>query len=193
MKSWIADLRISAILTFLLVVLCCGIYPALVWGIARSAGSLMYENGNIVGSRLIGQPFSGPGYFHPRPSAAGKGYDATASGGTNLGPLSKKLTEDVRRRVIAYRQENGMSKDALVPADAVTSSASGLDPDISVANARLQTQRVAEARHSSVEIVMYMVKRHTRGRTFGLLGEPRVNVLELNLNLDRRFGKGGTP
>jgi K+-transporting ATPase ATPase C chain len=199
MKSWIADLRISILLTLILVVLCCGIYPALVWGVAhlafpeKAAGSLVHENGKLVGSRLIGQQFSSPAYFHPRQSAAGSGYDATASGGTNLGPLSKKLIEDVRRRVIAYRQENSLSKDAPVPADAVTSSASGLDPHISVENARLQAGRVAEARHASVEVVMNMVKRHTRGRTFGLLGEPRVNVLELNLDLDRRFGKGGHP
>lgn len=198
MKSWLTDLRISIHLTLILVVICCGIYPALVWGFARlafpekAAGSLIHENGKIVGSRLIGQRFSNPAYFHPRPSAAGKGYDATASGGTNLGPLSKKLIEDVRLRVTAYRQENGLSKDAPVPADAVTSSASGLDPDISIENARLQAQRVAKARHVSKEIIMNLVAQHAMGRTFGLLGEPRVNVLELNLDLDREFGKGGT-
>ncbi len=199
MKSWIADLRISIILTLILAVLCCGIYPALVWGVAHIAfpekadGSLVHEDGKIVGSRLIGQQFSSPAYFHPRPSAAGKGYDAAASGGTNLGPLSKKLIEDVRRRVIEYRRENGLSNDAPVPADAVTSSASGLDPDVGVENARLQANRVAEARRVSKEEVMNLVQRHTRGRTFGLLGEPRVNVLELNLDLDRRLGRESAP
>jgi len=199
MKSWIADLRISVVLTLILIVVCCGIYPVLVWGIARLAfperatGSLVYENGKIVGSRLIGQPFSSPGYFHTRPSAAGSGYDATASGGTNLGPLSKKLIDDVRRRVIEYRKENALSADVPVPADAVTSSASGLDPDVSVENARLQAQRVAEARHVSKEVVTNLVAQHARGRTFGLLGELRVNVLVLNLELDRRFGKRDVP
>ena len=199
MKKWLVDFRLSVILTLILIVLCCGIYPALVWGIARlvfpekAAGSLVYENGNLVGSRLIGQSFSGPAFFHPRPSAAGKGYDAAASGGTNLGPLSKILIDDVRRRVIEYRQENGLSKDAPVPADAVTSSASGLDPDVSVENACLQAQRVARSRHISDQDVLRLIALHTQGRDLGLFGEPRVNVLELNLDLDRRFGKGGPP
>ena len=195
MKKWLIDFRLSVILTLILVVLCCGIYPALVWGIARlafpekAAGSLIYENGKIVGSRLIGQGFSNPAYFHPRPSAAGSGYDATASGGTNFGPLSKKLIDDVQRRVIEYRQENTLSKDEPVPADAVTSSASGLDPDISIANARLQTGRVARERHISDQDVLRLLALHTQGRDLGLFGEPRVNVLVLNLELDHRFGK----
>jgi len=195
MKKWLIDFRLSVILTLILVVVCCGIYPALVWGFARlafpekAAGSLIYENGKIVGSRLIGQGFSNPAYFHPRPSAAGSGYDATASGGTNFGPLSKKLIEDVQRRVGGYRLENSLPKDTPVPADAVTSSGSGLDPDISLANARLQTGRVARERHVPDQAVLGLLALHTQGRDLGLFGEPRVNVLALNLELDHQFGK----
>lgn len=197
MKQWIVDLRLSVMLTLILIVACCGIYPALVWGIAhvvfpgKADGSLIYENGKIVGSSLIGQGFSEPAYFHPRPSAAGTGYDGASSGGTNLGPLSKKLLEDVKRCIVEYRQENGLSADAPVSADAVTCSASGLDPDISVENARLQTGRVARARHVSDQDVLRLLALHMQGRDLELFGEARVNVLALNLDLDHHFGKAG--
>jgi len=189
----LADLRASVVATLLLVVLCCGAYPLVVWGIARAAfpgksgGSLLEEGDNVVGSSLIGQGFKGPAYFHPRPSAAGQGYDAANSGGTNLGPTSKRLIEEVRNRVAAFRIENGLPPDAMVPADAVTASASGLDPHISLANAMLQTSRVAAARGMNKEDVLKKVRAHAEGRTLGILGEPRVNVLMLNLDLDGKL------
>jgi K+-transporting ATPase ATPase C chain len=140
-----------------------------------------------VGSSLLAQGFTAPKYFHPRPSAAGQGYDAVNSGGTNLGPTSKKLIEDVKQRVADYRTENGLAPNARVPADAVTSSASGLDPHISVRNALLQAARVAKARGIGEKDVLAKVGAHTEGRTLGLLGEPRVNVLTLNLSLDGKM------
>jgi K+-transporting ATPase ATPase C chain len=137
-----------------------------------------------VGSSFLSQVFTDPKYFHPRPPAAGQGYDATLSGGSNLGPLSKNLLEAVKQRVQDYRTENNLSPDAPVPSDAVTASGSGLDPHISVANALLQAGRVAKARNLTVELVMEKINTHTEGRTLGILGEPRVNVLMLNLDLD---------
>lgn len=184
------ELRASLLLTLLLVILCCGLYPLVVWGLARGAfprqanGSLVEVNGKIIGSALLAQGFSSPAYFHPRPSAAGQGYDAAGSSGTNLGPTSKKLAEDVKKRVADYRAENGLPADAQVPADAVTSSASGLDPHIGVENARLQAGRVAKARGLSREEVLRRVAAHTEARSLMMLGEPRVNVLLLNLDLD---------
>ena len=144
MKNLIAQLRISLTATLFLAVLLCGIYPLVVWLLAqglfpaKANGSLVMGNGKILGSSLISQGFTAPKYFHPRPSAAGQGYDATSSGGSNLGPTSKKLVETVRQRVDEYRSENNLPPDALVPADAVTASASGLDPHISLKNALLQ-------------------------------------------------------
>jgi K+-transporting ATPase ATPase C chain len=199
MKSLIADLKHSLVLMLLLAVLCCALYPLAVWGIARGAfasqaeGSLIVENSAVVGSKLIAQRFVSPEYFHPRPSAAGEGYDAAASGGSNLGPLSKALIETVGKRVADYRKENGLADSVPIPADAVTSSASGLDPHISPANARLQASRVARVRGVPLESVLGLLAQHTAGRTFGFFGEPRVNVLELNLDLDGRFGKGRHP
>jgi K+-transporting ATPase ATPase C chain len=190
MKNMIAELRTSLVVTLLLIVLCCGIYPLVVWAIAQGVfprqanGSLIEAKGKIVGSSLLAQGFAGPAYFHPRPSAAGQGYDAASSSGTNLGPTSKKLIEAVQQRVADYRAENGLPPDALVPADAVTSSASGLDPHISVENARLQAGRVAKARGLSGEEVLRKIAVHTEGRSLMILGEPRVNVLVLNLDLD---------
>jgi K+-transporting ATPase ATPase C chain len=193
MKDYISQLRISLMATLSLAILLCGIYPLLVWIVGQGLfprnanGSLIVRKGTVMGSSLLSQGFTDPRYFHPRPSAAGQGYDAAGSGGSNLGPTSKKLVDGVRQRVANYRIENGLGPDAMVPADAVTASASGLDPHISVKNALLQARRVAKARNLTVELVMEKVRAHTEGRTFGILGEPRVNVLMLNLALDGRL------
>ena len=167
------------------------VYPLAVTGIAqvtmsdRADGSLVERDGTVVGSSLIGQSFTAPEYFHPRPSAAGTdGYDAMASGGSNLGPSSADLIAAVGERVAAYRAENGLADDVPVPADAVTTSGSGLDPHISIANARLQTRRVADERGLSVDRVEELVDANTDGRALGILGQPGVNVLGLNLALD---------
>ena len=190
MKGWLAELRSSVLAVAVLAIIVGGIYPLTSWGLAqtlfpgRANGSLVKLNGRVIGSSLIGQQFQSPAYFHPRPSAAGDGYDAARSGGTNLGPLSKALAEAVRARAAAYRAENGLPADAAVPADAVTASGSGLDPHISPENARIQARRVAQARGLSEAEVLRQVKASTDGRTFGVLGEPRVNVLLLNLSLD---------
>lgn len=191
MKDLITQLRISLKATLFLAVLLCGIYPLVVWLLAQGLfptnanGSLVMGNGKILGSSLISQGFTGPKYFHPRPSAAGQGYDATRSGGSNLGPTSRKLVETVRQRVDEYRSENNLPPDALVPADAVTASASGLDPHISLKNTLLQASRVVKARGLSAEVVLKEIEHYTEGRDLGFLGEPRVNVLMLNLALDR--------
>lgn len=190
MRNFVRELRASLVLTALLAVLVCGAYPAAVrvLGLAlfpeKADGSLVKSGTRVVGSSLLAQGFSDPRYFHPRPSAAGAGYDAMSSGGSNLGPLSERLVDTVRRRAAAYRAENGLAADALVPGDAVTSSASGLDPHISVQNARLQARRVAAARGLDVDAVLSKVDKHAKGRTLGLLGRPRVNVLMLNLDLE---------
>lgn len=190
MKKLIAELRISLMATLSLAVILCGIYPLLVLVLAqglfpaKANGSLVMGNGKILGSSLISQGFTAPKYFHPRPSAAGQGYDATSSGGSNLGPTSKKLVDTVRQRVDDYRSENNLAPDAMVPADAVTASASGLDPHIGLKNALLQAARVARARGLSEDVVLKQIKLHTEGRDLGTLGEPRVNVLMLNLAMD---------
>jgi K+-transporting ATPase ATPase C chain len=193
MKPLMKELGTSVLATIALGFLLCGVYPIAVWGAAqlfpaRARGSLIENQGKLLGSELIGQGFSGEKYFHPRPSAAGNGYDAANSGGTNLGPLSQKLVDSVKERVAAYRRENGLEADAPVPADAVLSSASGLDPHISVKNAGLQSRRVAAARGMREETLKHFVAQHTEGRDLGILGEPRVNVLLLNLALDRYPG-----
>jgi K+-transporting ATPase ATPase C chain len=169
------------------------VYPLVSTGIAQVAfhdaanGSLVSDaDGTVVGSRWIGQPFTGAQYFHPRPSAAGDGYDARASSGSNLGPTNEDLLTAVADRVTAYRTENGLDGDARVPVDAVTASASGLDPHISVANARLQAPRVARERGLTLEAVLRLVDDHTDRRGLGFLGEDGVNVLQLNLALDAR-------
>jgi K+-transporting ATPase ATPase C chain len=145
---------------------------------------MVIREGKVAGSSLIAQGFTGPKYFHPRPSSAGQGYDALNSGGSNLGPTSKKLIEAVRQRVIDYRSENGLSGDALIPADAVTASASGLDPHISVKNALLQAPRVARTRGLDEKAVTKQIELYTNGRDLGILGEPGVNVFMLNIALD---------
>ncbi|MCE5334135.1 MAG: K(+)-transporting ATPase subunit C [Desulfobacteraceae bacterium] len=189
----IAELRTSLVATLLLAVLLCGVYPVVVWGVARGIflhkanGSLLYHDGRIVGSSLIGQEFKGPGYFHPRPSAAGEGYDAAASGGSNLGPTSQKLIDAVAERISGYRTENGLAENVPVPADAVTASGSGLDPHISIANAALQARRVASVRGLSEAAVHKKIEARTEGRDMGIFGEPRVNVLLLNLDLDGKL------
>jgi K+-transporting ATPase ATPase C chain len=190
MKIWLSELRHSVAAVLSLAVISCGIYPAAVWILAqglfpaKANGSLVMRSGAILGSRLIGQGFAESKYFHPRPSAAGQGYDASSSGGRNLGPTSKKLVDAVRQRIADYRAENNLSPDTIVPADAVTASASGLDPHISLKNALLQTRRVARVRGLDEKAVRKLVETYTEGRDLGILGEPRVNVLMLNLALD---------
>jgi K+-transporting ATPase ATPase C chain len=200
-------IRPALLLTLFFVVVTGVGFPVAVWALGRVAfpdqasGSLVRDaRGNVIGSALLGQTFTKPEYFHPRPSAAGSGYDAANSSGTNLGPTSDKLvngikddpaTKDVDETYLgfndlatAYREENGLAPDAVIPADAATRSASGLDPDISPANAELQVARVARARNVEAARVRQLVAAHTDGRTLGLFGEPRVNVLLLNRDLD---------
>ena len=190
MKNLLAEIRVAFIATISLVVLVCRIYPSIVWVLAQELfpaeanGSLMKRGERLTGSNLIGQQFVDPKYFHPRPSAAGSGYDAAGSGGSNLGPTSKKLVDGVKQRVLDYRAENRLVPDALVPADAVTASASGLDPHISVKNAHLQAPRVAKARDLSEKTVFREITAYTESRDLGLFGEPRVNVVKLNVALD---------
>jgi K+-transporting ATPase ATPase C chain len=188
-KQILPGLRIKLFMTVLLGV---G-YPLLVTGICRivfphaADGSLITAGGRIVGSELIGQNFRQPEYFHPRPSAAGNdGYDAASSGGSNLGPTSAKLIGRVRTSIEAFRRDNPDYRGP-VPADLLTVSASGLDPHISPDAARAQARRIALARGVALDHVTAMIAEHTEGRTFGLLGEPRINVLKLNLAMDERL------
>lgn len=166
------------------------IYPLVVTGLAqvifpkRANGQLIQKDGRTVGSRIIGQGFSGAGYFHSRPSAAGNGYDAANSGGSNLGPTNQKLMDRVKGDVASAQGDNPA---ALVPIDLVTTSASGFDPHITPAAAEFQLPRVAKERGTTVDQLHALLAKHTEDRQFGLLGEPRVNVLELNLELDERF------
>ncbi len=184
------ELIIAVLMTLVTTLLFGLIYPLVVTALAQlifsdqATGSLARDQGGrIIGSRLIGQPFSSPGYFHPRPSAAGSaGYDASASAGSNLGPTNVKLIDRIRRDLDRLRAENPM---APIPVDLVTASGSGLDPHISPAAAEFQIPRVARERRISEDELRKLVARHTEGRQFGILGEPRVNVLELNLELDR--------
>jgi K+-transporting ATPase ATPase C chain len=180
-----------AVLAFVAFTVLLGVlYPLAVTGASQllfaeqADGSLVRRDGVVVGSSLLGQAFEGDEWFHPRPSAAGDGYDGTSSSASNLGPTSPDLLDAVQQRVAAYREQNGLADDALVPVDAVTASGSGLDPDISPGNARLQAPRVARARGLPVARVLTLVREHTADRTLGFMGEPRVNVLELNLALD---------
>ena len=181
------NLRTAILMTLFTTILLGIVYPLVVTGLAQvlfpkqANGELIERNGKIIGSRLIGQGFTGAAYFHSRPSAAGNGYDAANSGGTNLGPTNQKLIARVAQDVSALQSEN---PGVPVPIDLVTTSASGLDPDISPASAEFQVPRVARERHTSMDVIRQMVRKHTQGRQFGFLGEPRVNVLELNLDLD---------
>ena len=205
LKQTVIGIRI----TIVLLLIVSGAYPLIVWGISQAVfphqanGSLVTNaSGVVVGSELLAQSFTKPEYFHSRPSAAGGGYDSTASGGTNLGPTSDKLINGIHKKLangkddpsnfdgikdlaVAYRTENGLSAGAQVPVDAVTRSASGLDPHISVANAAIQAARVAKARGVSDDDVKKLIAENTQGRSLGILGEPGVNVLTLNIALDK--------
>jgi K+-transporting ATPase ATPase C chain len=194
MKNILSDIKNTILVTIIGAVVLCGFYPVVVWGLGtvlfhhQANGSLITaKDGTVVGSDVIGQAFSDDQYFNSRPSAAGTGYDATSSGGTNLGPTSQKLRDSVKAAVDAYRKQNGLAADQLVPGDAVTSSGSGLDPDISLENAKLQIARVAKTRKMSADAVSALVAKYTEGRDLGILGEPRVNVLKLNLALDGKI------
>jgi K+-transporting ATPase ATPase C chain len=186
-------IMVRALLLLVAMTLLTGVlYPLTVTGLAQvlfsrqANGSLVYRDGKPVGSALIGQNFTGPKYFHGRPSAAGRdGYDATASGGSNLGPTNRTLIDVVAKQVNQVRSDNGLSQDSPVPADLVTASASGLDPHISPEAALLQVPRVAQARQQNEQEIRNLVKSHIEKPQFGLLGEPRVNVLLLNLALDK--------
>ena len=191
MKDIFIEIKNSVIATIIFAIILCGVYPLIVYGAGqlffpnKANGSLIEgKDRKLVGSELLGQMFSGEKYFHPRPSAAGTGYDAANSSGTNLGPTSQKLKDAVKAAVEQYRKENNLTPDVLIPADAVTSSGSGLDPHISVRNAQLQTGRVAKARSRDENDVRALIEKFTDGRQLGILGEPGVNVLKLNLALD---------
>ena len=208
------ELKPAVVMTLLCVVLTGGIFPAVIWGVGQiffplqANGSFIQDSeGRVVGSRLIGQSFSSSVYFHPRPSAAGSGYDAASSGGTNLGPISRKLVDGLpddpstpnndesfvgfRDLAKKYREENMLASDTKLPADAITRSASGLDPHISAENALLQAARVAKKRGVSRARIEQLIAEHTEERFLGLFGERRVNVLELNIALDQR--RAGQP
>jgi K+-transporting ATPase ATPase C chain len=191
MKELFSLLRGAVMSTLVLAGVCCGLYPLIVFGIGQVAfrdqanGSLITDkDGTVRGSRLLGQGFTADKYFHPRPSAAGNGYDAANSGGSNLGPTSQKLNDAVKERIAAYQKENGLKETDLVPADAVTASGSGLDPHISLRNAEWQAARVAKARGLSAEKLQALISQNTDSAYLGLLGDPGVNVLKLNLALD---------
>lgn len=217
--SIVKETLISLRALLVVFVVCCGLYPVTVYALGqllfpwKANGSLVDKDGNAaspenaVGSKLLGQSFTSAQYFHMRPSAAGSGYDAANSSGTNLGPISDKLlngvaddpkTKDVdesftgvKQLVDAYRQENGLGPDVLVPGDAVTRSASGLDPHIGLRNADLQVARVAKERHLDEKLVRSLVQEHVDGRDLGIFGEPGVNVLMLNLALEQQSSKAG--
>ena len=180
-------------MTLLLTILTGLVYPGVVTGVCQllfrnqANGSLIVQNGNVIGSSLIGQNFAKPEYFHPRPSAAGNdGYDPTASQGSNLGPTSQKLYDRMKASADQFRKENPAYSGS-IPADALTASGSGLDPDISLANVSAQAARVAQARNVPLSSIERLITSATKSRDIGFLGEPRVNVLELNLTLDREL------
>jgi K+-transporting ATPase ATPase C chain len=190
------QIRAAIVMTLVLCGVTGVLYPGVVTGLAQmlfprqANGSLVRVDGRVVGSALIGQGFTQPWYFHPRPSAAGQGYDATASAGTNKGPTDRKLADTLLAASIMEAVEQDGARRGEIPADMVTRSASGLDPHISPANAALQVARVARARGVSEAAVRAVLAQHVESRQFGLLGEPRVNVLLLNVALDRALPMG---
>lgn len=192
MKALLRQLRPAIVGLFVLTAVTGVAYPLVVLSIGQVAfadnadGSLIEVDGDVVGSGVIGQGFVSPQYFHPRPSSAGAGYDGAASSGSNMGPTNPEYLATVEERVAQYREDNDLPDAVTVPADAVTGSGSGLDPHISVANAELQAARVAAARGMSLASVLDMIDAHTDGRPLGILGDPGVNVLQLNVALDRR-------
>jgi len=187
------QLRPAIVMTVLLMVITGLVYPGVVTGLAQllfphtANGSVVVRNGQLVGSALIGQAFTAPYYFHPRPSAAGSGYVGDSSGGTNKGPTDRKLADTLIAQAVDSAVKNDGAVKGRIPSDMVTSSGSGLDPDISPANAELQVSRVARSRGAAVDAVRALVAAHTTGRQFGFFGEPRVNVLLLNLAMDSAF------
>ena len=199
MKNFVTEIRGAIMATVMLAVVCCGIYPLVVFGVGQALfhdkanGSLIVDKaGMIQGSRLLGQQFTADKYFISRPSDAGANglaYDATSSGGSNFGPTSQKLSDTIKQNIASYRTQNNLGTNALVPADAVTASGSGLDPHISVRNAELQAPRVAKTRKLPVEEVLALVRTNTDAASLGILGEPGVNVLPLNLALDALAAK----
>lgn len=199
MKAWLSELQRAALAVILLAVLLCGIYPLAIWGIGHllfpdtADGSLLRQGERIVGSSLIAQPFTAPGYFHPRPSAVDYSSPKANSGGSNLGPLSRSLGERIAKRAMNYRRENGLPDDFRIPAEALSASASGLDPHITPADAAAQAPRVARARGVSEGQVRRLLQAHLEGRQLGIFGEPRINVLLLNLALDGMTKTPGGP
>jgi K+-transporting ATPase ATPase C chain len=197
MKNLFAEFGRSIVATLFFAVICCGLYPLVVFAAAQllfphqANGSLLVDKtGAVRGSALLAQNFTGAQYFHPRPSAAGaNGFDPTSSSGSNLGPTSSNLVANITANIATYRSDNNLATNVPVPADAVTESASGLDPHITPANAEIQIARVAKARGLSVERVRELVKENTAGRDLGFFGEPRVNVMTLNFALDGMAGK----
>jgi K+-transporting ATPase ATPase C chain len=188
------EIKISAIVTLVLLVICCGIYPLVIFGAGQllfprqANGSLVLDDkGNPIASTLLAQNFTADKYFNPRPSAAGTGYDSTSSGGSNYGATSQALHDAVKQRVADYRKANNLPDSQLVPADAVEASGSGLDPHISLNNAALQLPRVAKTRGMSEDELKALVAKYTDGRDFGILGEPGVNIVKLNLALDGKY------
>jgi len=191
MKRLLTEVRPAIVSTIIFAVVLCGLYPLVVFGISQALfrdkanGSLIVDqDGTIRGSQLLGQQFTADKYFHSRPSAAGNGYDATSSGGSNLGPTSRKLADSIAQNIADYRAQNGLGANEAVPADAVTASGSGLDPHISVRNAELQAPRAAKARNLTTKKVLELVSLNIDPPSLGFLGEPGVNVLKLNLALD---------
>lgn len=196
MKSIFHQLRSSILAVLVLALVCCGLYPLLVFAAGQvlfpheAIGSLIVDaSGSVRGSELFGQQFTSEKYFHTRPSAAGAGYDGGSSSGSNLGPTSQKLSDAIKERIAIYRKENGLKETDPVPADAVTASGSGLDPHISITNAELQIPRVVKARNLTEGQVRKLVEQHAEGRDLGALGEPRINVVKLNMALDQLKGR----
>jgi K+-transporting ATPase ATPase C chain len=191
MKKHLTEFRSAVMVTLIFAVVCCGLYPLVVFGVAQAFfrdqanGSLIVDaDGTVHGSKLLGQQFTAGKYFQSRPSVAGNGYDASSSGGSNLGPTSSNLVATITQRIADYRTQNGMNATDSVPADAVTASGSGLDPHISLQNAELQAPRVARTRGLDVNKIRILIKQNTDPSNLGFLGEPGVNVLTLNLSSD---------